>query len=113
MRVIDADGHVEENLQTFSEKYLDPAFRSMRPRVTGIDGLAYWVIEEQLYPRQFDLIEGVTNHMCLKVACSPRIDLDFLSSRCLNSFRVSACLDVALDYSNAELSAESLDSSLQ
>jgi uncharacterized protein len=52
MRVIDADGHVEENLDTFSDKYLDPAFRALRPRVTGVDGLAYWVIEEQLYPRR-------------------------------------------------------------
>jgi uncharacterized protein len=52
MRVIDADGHVEENLETFSDKYFEPAFRSMRPRVTGMDGLAYWVIDEQLYPRR-------------------------------------------------------------
>ena len=52
MRVIDADGHVEESLQTFSDKYLDPAFRPLRPRVAGIDGLAYWVIDEQLYPRR-------------------------------------------------------------
>ena len=52
MRVIDGDGHVEENLDTFSDKYLDPAFRALRPRVTGVDGLAYWVIEEQLYPRR-------------------------------------------------------------
>lgn len=52
MRVIDADGHVEENVDTFSDKYLDPAFRALRPRVTGVDGLAYWVIEEQLYPRR-------------------------------------------------------------
>jgi len=52
MRVIDADGHVEESPETFSDKYLDPAFRSMRPRVTGMEGLAYWVIDEQLYPRR-------------------------------------------------------------
>ncbi len=52
MRVIDADGHVEENLDTFSDKYLEPGFRSLRPRVTGIDGLAYWIIDEQLYPRR-------------------------------------------------------------
>jgi predicted TIM-barrel fold metal-dependent hydrolase len=52
MRVIDADGHVEENLETFSDKYLDPSFRALRPRVTGIEGLAYWVIDEQLYPRR-------------------------------------------------------------
>ena len=52
MRVIDADGHVEENLDTFSDKYLDPEFRSLRPRVTAVDGLVYWVIDEQLYPRR-------------------------------------------------------------
>lgn len=52
MRVIDADGHVEENLNTFSDQYLDPAFRALRPRVTGVDGMAYWVIDEQLYPRR-------------------------------------------------------------
>jgi uncharacterized protein len=52
MHVIDADGHVEESLETFSDQYLDQSFRSMRPRVTGIDGLAYWVIDEQLYPRR-------------------------------------------------------------
>jgi len=52
MRVIDADGHVEENLDTFNDKYLDPTFRGLRPRVTGMDGLAYWVIDEQLFPRR-------------------------------------------------------------
>ncbi len=52
MRVIDADGHVEENLDTFSDKYLDPAFRALRPRVAGVDGMAYWIIDEQLYPRR-------------------------------------------------------------
>lgn len=52
MRVIDADGHVEENLDTFSDKYLDPSYRALRPRVTGVEGLAYWVIDEQLYPRR-------------------------------------------------------------
>lgn len=52
MRVIDADGHVEENTVTFSDKYLDPAFRSQRPQVIGMDGLAYWMIDEQLYPRR-------------------------------------------------------------
>jgi len=52
MHVIDADGHVEENLDTFSDKYLDPAYRALRPRVTGVDGMAYWVIDEQLYPRR-------------------------------------------------------------
>ena len=52
MRVIDADGHVEENPATFSDQYLDPAFRSERPRVIGMDGLAYWMIDEQLFPRR-------------------------------------------------------------
>jgi hypothetical protein len=50
--VIDADGHVEEHELTFSDKYLDPAFRALRPRVVGADGLAYWMIEEQLFPRR-------------------------------------------------------------
>lgn len=49
---IDADGHVEECPATFSDKYLDPAFRSQRPTVMGMDGLAYWVIDEQLFPRR-------------------------------------------------------------
>ncbi|MBI2357962.1 MAG: amidohydrolase [Deltaproteobacteria bacterium] len=52
MRVIDADGHVEESVATFSDQYLDPAFRSQRPQVMGADGLAYWMIEEQLFPRR-------------------------------------------------------------
>jgi predicted TIM-barrel fold metal-dependent hydrolase len=54
VRVIDADGHVEENPVTFSDKYFDPAFRSMRPQVVpgSEDGLAYWMIDEQLFPRR-------------------------------------------------------------
>ena len=52
MRYIDADGHVEECLLTFSDKYLDPAFRPLRPTVIGRDGLAYWVIDEQMFPRR-------------------------------------------------------------
>ena len=54
MRVIDADGHVEENPVTFSDKYFDPAFRSIRPQVVpgSEDGLAYWMIDEQLFPRR-------------------------------------------------------------
>ena len=50
--VIDADGHVEEHELTFSDKYLDPAFRAQRPKVVGADGFAYWMIEEQLFPRR-------------------------------------------------------------
>ena len=54
MRVIDADGHVEENPLTFSDKYFDPAFRSIRPQVVAgsEEGLAYWMIDEQLFPRR-------------------------------------------------------------
>src|SRR2546426_8969509 len=48
--VIDADGHVEEHELTFSDKYLDPAFRAQRPQVVATDRLAYWMIEEQLLP---------------------------------------------------------------
>jgi predicted TIM-barrel fold metal-dependent hydrolase len=50
--VIDADSHVEEHELTFSDKYLDPAFRARRPQLVGTDGLAYWMIEEQLFPRR-------------------------------------------------------------
>ena len=54
MRVIDADGHVEENPITFSDKYFDPAFRPHRPQVVPgtEEGLAYWMIDEQLFPRR-------------------------------------------------------------
>ena len=52
MKYIDADGHVEECLTTFSDQYLDPAFRPLRPTVMGRDGLAYWVIDEQMFPRR-------------------------------------------------------------
>ena len=54
MRVIDADGHVEENPVTFSDEYFDPAFRSQRPQVIAgnEEGLAYWMIDEQLFPRR-------------------------------------------------------------
>jgi hypothetical protein len=54
MRVIDADGHVEENPLTFSDKYFDPAFRPHRPQVVPgtEEGLAYWMIDEQLFPRR-------------------------------------------------------------
>jgi len=54
MRVIDADGHVEENPLTFSDKYFAPAFRAHRPQVVPgtEEGLAYWIIDEQLFPRR-------------------------------------------------------------
>ena len=52
MRYIDADGHIEESPATFSDAYLDPAFRAQRPRVVAVDGMVYWDIDEQLFPRR-------------------------------------------------------------
>ena len=52
IKVIDSDGHVEESPATFSDQYLDPSFRTQRPRVVGMEGLAYWMIDEQLFPRR-------------------------------------------------------------
>lgn len=52
MHVIDADGHLNESAVTFSDKYLDPVFRSRRPRIVAIDGFYYWMIDEQLFPRR-------------------------------------------------------------
>ena len=52
MRYVDADGHVEESPATFDDKYLDPNFRAQRPRVVAVDGLVYWDIDEQLFPRR-------------------------------------------------------------
>jgi uncharacterized protein len=52
MRLIDADGHLEESAATFSDKYLDPAYRDQRPKVVSIEGMIYWSVEEQLFPRR-------------------------------------------------------------
>ena len=52
MYLVDADGHVEESETTFSDQYLDPAFRAQRPRVVAVDQMVYWMIEEQMYPRR-------------------------------------------------------------
>ena len=55
MRVIDADGHVNECPATFDDKYLDPAFRDRRPAIVGSGGLYYWMIGEQVFPRRSGL----------------------------------------------------------
>ena len=52
MYLIDADGHVEESEATFSDEYMDPAFRLQRPQVAAVGQMVYWMIEEQLYPRR-------------------------------------------------------------
>ena len=36
----------------FRRQVLDPNFRGQRPRVVGVDGMAYWMIDEQLFPRR-------------------------------------------------------------
>lgn len=51
MPVYDADAHVEESIETFSDKYLDPAFRGRRPQVVGNNGQPHWLIDYQLFPR--------------------------------------------------------------
>ncbi len=51
MPVYDADAHVEECEETFSDKYLDPAFRGRRPQVVGNNGQPHWLIDYQLFPR--------------------------------------------------------------
>src|SRR5579884_1139407 len=51
MPVLDADAHVEEWAETFDDRYLDPAFRARRPQVIGAGRRAYWLIEDQVFPR--------------------------------------------------------------
>src|SRR5919202_2797178 len=51
MVVIDADAHVEEWAATFSDKYLDPAFRARRPEIVATEQRVHWLIDSQLFPR--------------------------------------------------------------
>lgn len=51
MPVYDADAHVEECADTFSDKYLDPAFRLRRPQVIGSNGQPHWLIDYNVFPR--------------------------------------------------------------
>jgi hypothetical protein len=64
MKYIDADGHVEECPTTFSDQYLEPAFRPQRPSVIGRDGLAYWVIDEQMFPQTRGARLQQSRHAC-------------------------------------------------
>jgi uncharacterized protein len=52
MFVLDADAHVEENEATFTDEYLEPAYRDRRPRVVGLDQRAVWVIDDRIYPQR-------------------------------------------------------------
>ncbi|MBI2369263.1 MAG: amidohydrolase family protein, partial [Deltaproteobacteria bacterium] len=49
--VIDADAHVEECEETFSEPFLEKPCWGRRPRVVGSNGRAFWLIEDQLFPK--------------------------------------------------------------
>ena len=51
MPVIDADAHVAESPATFSDKYLDPAYRSRRPQVVDYGGRPHWLVDYQVFPR--------------------------------------------------------------
>jgi predicted TIM-barrel fold metal-dependent hydrolase len=51
MTVIDADAHVEEWAETFSDKYLDPAYRGRRPEVIATETRFHWLIDGHIYPR--------------------------------------------------------------
>jgi predicted TIM-barrel fold metal-dependent hydrolase len=51
MAVLDADAHVEEWAETFDDRYLDPAFQKRRPQVVGAGHRAYWLIDDQIFPR--------------------------------------------------------------
>jgi predicted TIM-barrel fold metal-dependent hydrolase len=51
MTVIDADAHVVESLETFGERYLDPAYWSRRPQAARSDQRDYWHIDGHLFPR--------------------------------------------------------------
>lgn len=53
MKSIDADAHIEECDATFSDKYLEPAFRPRRPQaIPGSLGQAFWLIDDAVYPRR-------------------------------------------------------------
>ncbi len=52
MRVIDADGHVNEHPATFDDRYLDPPFRSRRPVIVTSEERSCWKIDDQVFPRR-------------------------------------------------------------
>ena len=52
MRVIDADGHVNEHPATFDDRYLDPGFRSRRPVIVTSEERSCWKIDDQVFPRR-------------------------------------------------------------
>jgi len=51
IQVIDTDAHVEEWADTFSDRYLDPAYARRRPTVVGSEARAYWLIDDHVLPQ--------------------------------------------------------------
>jgi len=51
MPVIDADGHVEEHEATFSDDFLEPAFRDRRPVIVASGNRAFWMCDDRLIPK--------------------------------------------------------------
>jgi predicted TIM-barrel fold metal-dependent hydrolase len=51
MPVIDVDGHVEESPATFSDDFLDPAYRDRRPIVVAGGNRAFWMVDDRLIPK--------------------------------------------------------------
>ena len=47
VQVVDSDAHVQEWQETWSDRYLDPAFWARRPVVVGNGERAYWLIDDQ------------------------------------------------------------------
>jgi len=53
VKAFDADAHVEESEETFSDAFLDPELRDRRPQVISLDGQGpFWVIDQRIYPRR-------------------------------------------------------------
>ena len=52
MYILDADAHVEESPATFSDDYLDPAFRDRRPQVVALGERGVWVIDDRIFPQR-------------------------------------------------------------
>lgn len=53
MNAFDADAHVEESPATFSDAFLDPAFRDRRPQVVMLEGQGpVWAIDQRIFPRR-------------------------------------------------------------
>jgi predicted TIM-barrel fold metal-dependent hydrolase len=53
MKAFDADAHVEESPETFSDAYFDPEYRDRRPQVIALEGQGpFWAIDQRIFPRR-------------------------------------------------------------